>query len=190
MVTHISETAFLGLVLSSIEAFKKECYGLLLGYRANDKIVVEYAIPYQTAERGHTAVTPVWWRDQRVRACLQFLSHLELLGTFHSHASWGSLRATANLSDWDVGTIEGGDIEIVVAVNDLLRRSRWRNVDQGRQLSGSLSDFSLTLAAYYRDGNHRPCRTQIRCPYALGFQADEPKNGVSGADKPPRRQGR
>jgi hypothetical protein len=181
VITHINETAFLGLVLSSIEAFKKECYGLLLGYRTDDKIVVEFAIPYQTAERGHTMVVPNWWRDQRVRACLQFLSHLELLGTFHSHASWGNLRANPRLSDWDAQTMDEGNVEIIVAVNDLLRRSAWRNIDGGRQLAGSLSDFSLSLAAYYRNGNHRrPVRTQIRCPYALGFQAHEPKNGSMG----------
>ncbi len=179
MVTHISETAFLGLVLSSIEAFKKECYGLLLGYRTGDKIVVDYAIPYQTAERGHTMVVPNWWRDQRVRSCLQFLSHLELLGTFHSHASWGMLRARAILSEWDAQTVDEGNVEIIVAVNDVLRRSRWRIIDHGRQLTGSLSDYALTLAAYYRDGNQRrPFRTQIRCPYALGFQAHESKNGA------------
>src|SRR3712207_9209846 len=37
---------------SSVEAYKKECYGLILGYRTDRQWMIEYAVPYQTAERG------------------------------------------------------------------------------------------------------------------------------------------
>ena len=44
---YLSDKAFLGLVLSAIEVYKKECMGALLGYNAYNRIVVKYAIPYQ-----------------------------------------------------------------------------------------------------------------------------------------------
>ncbi len=60
MIVQLCQTAFLSVVLSSIEAYKKECYGLLLGYRTDTDWLVEYAIPYQTATRGHNGLSA--WR--------------------------------------------------------------------------------------------------------------------------------
>jgi len=67
MTVYIYETAFLSIVLSSVEAYKKECYGLILGYRTDKQWRVEYAVPYQTAERGHKTVTPHGLRDRTQR---------------------------------------------------------------------------------------------------------------------------
>ena len=44
------------MVLSSVEVFKKECLGGLLGIRSLGRIVVECAIPFQSAKRGFSEV--------------------------------------------------------------------------------------------------------------------------------------
>ena len=50
MEVYISANAFWALLISAIEVYKKECFGLLLGYRDNSNIyIVEHAISYQTA---------------------------------------------------------------------------------------------------------------------------------------------
>src|SRR6185503_3251293 len=114
MTVYISETAFLSIVLSSVEAYKKECYGLILGYRTDKQWRVEYAVPYQTAERGHKTVTPHGLRDRRVRNCLAQLSSYEQLGTYHSHPAWGTLRSVAKPSLLDIQSLLPGEIDLFV----------------------------------------------------------------------------
>lgn len=178
MVVHLSETSFLSVVLSSVEAYKKECYGLLLGHRTARQWRVEYAIPYQTAARGHSGVIPHGLRDRRVRACLSQLCDYEILGTYHSHPAWGKYRALVKPSVSDMSTLPPGELDLIIAVNDARRAYRWGYRDNGRALAGTVSSFSLKLAAYYkppiRDFSlDLPVRrTLIRCPFALGFEPD------------------
>lgn len=171
---HISELAFLSLTLSSVEAYKKECYGLLLGYRSDTQWRVEYAVPYQTADRGHNRVVPHGLRDRRVRTCVAHLSSFEQLGTYHSHPAWGNCRALAKPSVPDVESVAPGELEMIIAVNDARRPQRFHNSDHGRILTGTVCDFSLTMATFYKPplGDQRMKRLPIRCPYALGFQPD------------------
>ncbi|PYS02734.1 MAG: hypothetical protein DMG12_13435 [Acidobacteria bacterium] len=57
MEVYISANAFWALLISAIEVYKRECFGLLLGYRDSNNIyIVEHAISYQTANRSHTSV--------------------------------------------------------------------------------------------------------------------------------------
>jgi proteasome lid subunit RPN8/RPN11 len=178
MIVHLSDTAFMSVVLSSIEAYKKECYGLLLGHRTARQWRVEYAIPSQTATRGHSNVTPHGLRDRRVRACLPQLCDFEVLGTFHSHPAWGRFRALAKPSPTDLSTLLPGELDLIIAVNDARRQRRWTNCDNGRALAGTVNSFSLKLAAFYKppirdyslDSPVR--RTLLRCPYAIGFEPD------------------
>lgn len=174
MVVYVSEVAFLSILLSSIEAYKKECYGLVLGYRTDTQFRVEYAVPYQTAERGHTRVTPHGIRDRRVRTCISQLSSYEQLGTYHSHPAWGNCRALARPSAMDAASIPDGDIEIIIAVNDAARPQRFHAAEYGRVLTGTVGDFSIKIAAFYKPpfGDTRVRRMPIRCPYALGYQSD------------------
>jgi proteasome lid subunit RPN8/RPN11 len=172
MTVHLSQQAFLSVVLSSIEAYKKECYGLILGYNTDDGWRVEYAVPYQTAHRRHTAVTPHGVRDRRMRNCIAQLADYEILGTFHSHPAWGNLRSQAKPSDWDARMMPPGELDLIIAVNDAKRPRRFSYGDNGRILRGTVSDFSLALATFYKPplGDSTVRRTLIRCPYALGFE--------------------
>ena len=178
MTVHLSQTAFLSVVLSSVEAYKKECYGLLLGHRTARQWRVEYALPYQTATRSHTAVAPHSGRDRRVRACLPQLCDFEILGTFHSHPAWGRCRALAKPSVADTRSLPPGELDLIVAVNDARRFLKWNTRDNGRALAGTVSAYSLKLAAFYKppirdlslDSPVR--RTLIRCEYAIGFEPE------------------
>lgn len=178
MIVQLSESAFLSVVLASIEAYKKESYGLILGHRTARQWRVEYAVAYQTAARGHKTVTPHGLRDRRVRACLARLSDYEVLGAFHSHPAWGRLRAIARPSPTDTLSLPSGELELIVAVNDARRARRFGYRDGGRVLTGTVLDFSLSIAAFYKppirdfslDSPVR--RTLIRCPYTLGFEPD------------------
>ena len=62
MEVYISSNAFWALLISAIEVYKRECFGLLLGYRDHPNLyILEHAISYQTANRRHVGMTPEMW---------------------------------------------------------------------------------------------------------------------------------
>ena len=81
--------------------YRKECHGVLLDFRTRGRIVVEYAIPFQSAKRRHTEVVSNWRREVKVIEVLPKLIHLQKLGYFHSHPQWGGVRGVAKLSAAD-----------------------------------------------------------------------------------------
>ena len=79
MEVYISSNAFWALLISAIEVYKKECFGLLLGYRDSGNIyIVEHAISYQTANRRHTSVEKNGRASRRMEKFLANLPHLSL----------------------------------------------------------------------------------------------------------------
>ena len=166
---YLSDKAFLGLVLSAIETYKRECMGTLLGYNTCNRIVVEYAIPYQIAERKPSGVEVSLKRESRIKEILPKVCQLEHVGYFHSHTQWGQKMAETKLSEIDVRDMVPTKIEIVVAVNDSKKRITWNTSASGKELYGTIGRYYLKLACYYKtkDGKIRRCK--ILCPYILGF---------------------
>ncbi|MCK4453693.1 Mov34/MPN/PAD-1 family protein, partial [candidate division WOR-3 bacterium] len=83
---YLSLPSFLTIVTSSVEVFKKETIGYLVGIKGENKFMVEYAIPYQTAESTATHATIDEDRVIRINEILHKLSEgLEYIGDFHSH---------------------------------------------------------------------------------------------------------
>ena len=60
MTAYISQNAFWGLLISAVEVYKRECFGLLIGYRdrkgPEEMYIVEHAVPFQSAGRRHRGV--------------------------------------------------------------------------------------------------------------------------------------
>ena len=93
MEVYISANAFWALLISAIEVYKRECFGLLLGYRdGGNSYIVEHAISYQTAYRRHTSVEKNGRASKRMEKFLANLGHLSVIGDFHSHTGWGDLK--------------------------------------------------------------------------------------------------
>ena len=86
-------------LISAIEVYKKECFGILLGYRDSSNIyIIEHAISYQTAQRTHTSVEKNQPRIANAfNKFLANLPHLSLIGDFHSHTGWGDLKGVGKL---------------------------------------------------------------------------------------------
>ena len=55
MIAYVSQSAFWGLLISAVEVYKRECFGLLIGYRdrkgPEQRYIIEHAVPYQSAGR-------------------------------------------------------------------------------------------------------------------------------------------
>jgi len=164
----LSDKAFMGIILSSVEVYKNECHGALLGIQTPGRIIVEYAIPFQAAERKFVEVTPNWRRELKVIEILPKLIHLQKLGYFHSHPQFGNKRGVASLSEADKDYMQGGEAEIVVAINDAKKSLRWRESKNG--LSGALGKYNIVIAGFYkRKKDGRIMNYRVLCPYGVGF---------------------
>jgi hypothetical protein len=167
MEVYLNENAFIGLLVSTIEVYRRECFGILLGHSTPDKVFVEFAVPYQTANRKYREVHIDWNRSQRVEAAVRSTTRWECLGDYHSHAKYGPSRATTQLSKEDKQYFNEGTVGIVMAVNDIAKPRPWGYV-KGGTLSGSVNGYSIRIAAYYKS-NDQIEKTHIICPYAIGF---------------------
>ncbi|MBI3802544.1 MAG: hypothetical protein HY282_02125 [Nitrospirae bacterium] len=168
MQVYLNENVFIGLILSAVEVYKKECFGLLLGYRNPDKFIVEHAIPYQSVKRGHswTELRPDKWT--LITEVLKNFPKLDVIGDFHSHTMYRDVRADVTLSTEDIKYMDEADLQIVIAVNEN-KRARSKLFQFDHTVSGALDKYQFKIAAYYfeqgrRNGNARPKLAEISGP--------------------------
>jgi hypothetical protein len=173
MDVYISSNAFWALLISTIEVYKRECFGILLGYRDSSNIyIIEHALSYQTAHRKHTSVEKNGRASKRIQKFLQSIPHLSMVGDFHSHTGWGDLKGVGVPSVQDVSDMTPEELSIIIVANDKRRTGPWQYNGDGT-LSGTVDNYHFRIGAYYLDGFSRSKRANIYCPYAIGFNAKE-----------------
>lgn len=178
MEVYISANAFGALLISAIEVYKKECFGIVLGYRDGSNIyIMEHAISYQTANRRHTSVERNGRASRRMHKFLANLPHLSVIGDFHSHTGWGDLKGVGVLSTQDVCDMTPGYVSIIIVANDKRRTSAWQYNGDGT-LSGTIDEYHFRIGGYYLDEFSRAKRASIFCPYAIGFNAKESQQRI------------
>ena len=174
MDVYISANAFWALLISAIEVYKKECFGILLGYRDSSNIyIVEHALSYQTARRTHGSVDRNRRASKRIQNFLESIPHLSLIGDFHSHTAWGDLKGVASPSQQDISDMKAEVLSIIIVVNDKRRLIPWQYNGDGA-LSGVVDDYHFKIGAYFLDPvDGKTRKANIFCPYAIGFNAKE-----------------
>jgi proteasome lid subunit RPN8/RPN11 len=172
MTAYVSQNAFWGLLLSAVEVYKRECFGLLIGYRdrrgLEEIFIVEHAVPFQTAGRRHKGVVTNPRAHKRIERFLRNIPQMSVIGDFHSHTMWGYSRAASYPSATDVAGMSGGNVYVIVSVNDKLRGVPWKYNDDG-SLSGTTDEHHFRLTAYTVNGAGEARRVKLLCPYAIGF---------------------
>lgn len=167
----LEQGAFLGLIVSAVETYKKECFGSLLGYGTRNRIIVEFAVPSQVAERTFSKVDPDWKRLSQSKDLLRQISTLEHLGYFHSHAQYGRKRSRTRQSSADKSTMEETDIEIIVAINEKRRTQPWKTVNA--ELHGTIGGYQIQIAGYYKNKDGEIKKSSVYCPFATGLPIAE-----------------
>lgn len=169
----IQQTAFLSIVLSSVEVFHHEALGVALGFTSEDQFIIQYAIPYQTARKALTWVAP---RPKRVARIERILDHhpVNVIGDFHSHTELGDLKALCRPSGEDIADMEEGKVHLIVALNETNRRSPWIHKADGN-IAGTLEGYHITIGAFYLEnrGRYKFIRANIVCPSATGIREAE-----------------
>ena len=167
---YLSENAFMGLLLSSAEVFKKESLGYLLGYRLDDRFIIENAFSLQTARRKRRGVM-FHRRDQKkIEPILSNFEKLQIVGDFHSHTPYGTEKGIAIPSPIDIKGMEEDNLYIIIAINELEVSKSW-NENKDGSISGSMGSFFFKISAYYYPYvNSVPRKSPIFCPFPPGLK--------------------
>ncbi len=166
----IKERAFWSMVLSAIEVYNYETLGLLLGLKGGNKFIIEYAIPFQTAEKAKTWVSPNERRVSRVKEIVHLIP-VDVIGDYHSHTELGDEKARAIPSGDDIADMEKGNVYLIIAVNECKRRVEWKNNYDG-SISGTLGRFHIRMAAheFVQKGRLYYKKVEMFCPSAVGLK--------------------
>ncbi len=169
---YLSLPTFLTIVSSSVEVFRKETIGYLIGIKGENKFVVEYAIPYQTADSSFAHATIDEDRVRRINEILGRLSQgLEFIGDFHSHTMFGDNQATVIPSDTDLFSTVPGELNIICAVNVKKKSTNWHENKRGI-LTGTIGEYRIEIGGYYvaEAGIGRKYqRVIVKCPAVTGI---------------------
>lgn len=170
MKVYLSENAFMGLLLSSAEVFKKESLGYLLGYRLDDRFIIENAFSLQTARRKRRGVM-FHSRDQKkIEPILANFEKLQIVGDFHSHTPYGSEKGIAIPSPIDIKGMVKDNLYIIIAINEIEVSKSWTE-NKDRSISGSMGSFFFKISAYYCPHvNSVPRKAPIYCPFPPGLK--------------------
>ena len=172
MEAYLGLPSFLTIVSSSVEVFRKEAIGYLIGFKGEGKFIVEYAIPYQTAESTHSSATVDENRVVRINEILGELSQsLEYIGVFHSHTVYGDLPGTVLPSGIDLFSTVPGELNIICAGNLKKKSARWRETRRGI-LTGTVGGYRIEIGGHYVARAHigrSYKRMAIRCPSVTGI---------------------
>ncbi|MEO0246536.1 MAG: Mov34/MPN/PAD-1 family protein [candidate division WOR-3 bacterium] len=170
----IEPPAFLSMIVSTVETYKLENYGLLLGYKLTYGFVVEHAIPIISAKRS---VYSVGFNKKRERRVLEIIRNvqmgLEVVGDFHSHTGLKNWPAEPVPSPDDVASMERGKVYIIISVNESrftkVAFSSWQYIQEGTGLKATLLGLEMVMKAYEYTGDDKVSELRVICPLATGI---------------------
>jgi proteasome lid subunit RPN8/RPN11 len=168
MRVYLSENAFLDLLLSSAEVYKKECLGFLLGYRLEDRFIVEHAFTVQAANRKHKGVIYNNKNHKKIEPIIAQFNKLQKIGDFHSHTQFGPTKGLPIPSSEDIKGMVRDNIYLIVAINNNEKTMSW-NENRDGTISGSASDFFFKISAHFINGSTSVKKATIHCPFPPGF---------------------
>src|SRR4030042_3755272 len=168
MRVYLSENAFIDLRLSSAEVYKKECLGFLLGYKLEDRFIVEHVFSVQKANRRHKGVVYNEKNHKKIEPILTRFNKLQRIGDFHSHTQFGPTKGLPIPSTEDIKGMAPGHIYLIVAINNNEKTMSWGENRDGT-ISGSVSEFFFKISAHFLNGSASVKRAKIHCPFPPGF---------------------
>jgi len=167
MRVYLAENAFIDILLSSAEVYKKECLGFLLGYRLEDRFIIEHAFSFQTATRRHKGVIFGDKSHRKIEPILERFDRLQIVGDFHSHTQFGTTKGLPVPSEEDVKSMKEGMVYLIVAINNNEKTATWSEKRDGT-ISGSVGEFFFKVSAYFLTQNTAR-RAKIHCAFPPGF---------------------
>ena len=165
----LDEKAFIPMVTAAVETYPAETIGVLIGFRDTGRIMVQYAVAYQTAKRSRNSVEVHPRISRRMDNFLQKVTRLEVVGDFHSHPEDPVDKlSSVRLSEPDKRSMQVGNLGIVIAIDKDEVKRPWKHLPKG-SLKGCVSPYSLKIVSYWKAEPKVYKVTKIHCPFALGL---------------------
>ena len=157
----LSEDAFISLVTSCVEVYKKESFGILLGIMHRKHYMVIDTINYQSAKRGYVEVSVTANKVKRMNYVLKRVTDLRVIGDFHSHPDGPEYLSE---TDYDEIAKSGTPLSVLVVVKKTRKHGKWE-IHKDLSVSGNIgSKFFVKIMAFEFDGREiYPIK--IICPY-------------------------
>jgi len=169
---HIRREAFEGMIISVVEAFKKESYGYLFGSeptQSQNRFLITHIMPLQFVHRFNISAETYQRSERRLKDLFLKLPKKSCpIGSFHSHTEWGDLIASPEMSDEDIKDMkrEGHEIEILILISSRKKATApWESQTDGN-IKGSLGKYNFNINAYSLE-DKEPVRLKIVAPVAL-----------------------
>ncbi|MBI4173810.1 MAG: Mov34/MPN/PAD-1 family protein [Candidatus Aenigmarchaeota archaeon] len=159
----ISEQALVQMVTSSIEVYKKEAIGLILGQKHKKHYLAKDAINFQSAKRGYVSVDVPQARINRLNYVLGRLTDSRVIGDFHSHPDFPETLSSTDKEDLKVS---GLTLTVLTVVRKAGRKGHdWHIKDKA--LSGFVGNrYHVKLLAFEYDKKAgKFFRIKIVCPH-------------------------
>lgn len=164
----ISMPALITLIVSSVEVYTKEAYGILIGKRKKNSWQIGHAITFQSARRHYDWIEMNVSRIRRINTTVKFLSNQKYVGDFHSHAD--RLDGLSTYDKKEIIEEKGKIISILVNVNKRGKSpiKKWRYDRKNKMLQGPIGEkFIVKISAFGLKKRKRlvVSKFDIRCPY-------------------------
>jgi proteasome lid subunit RPN8/RPN11 len=157
------------MVTATVETYPEETLGVLIGVRTAKRILVQYAIAYQTARRSRDEVYPHPKRSQRMDNFLEKVTRLEVVGDFHSHPEVSVDKVFGiKLSETDKNSMLAKKLGIVIAIDKDEKEREWRHLSKG-SLKGGVYPYSVKMTSWFKTEESEFKISKIHCPFALGL---------------------
>jgi len=177
-VIYIEKEPFFALVLSSVETFKRECFGYIFGLkpsRTRNSYVITSAVAVQLAKkRRNKEIEQSKLSEKSMKKCFEkYPAIFPVIGDFHSHPEWGSHKREPGLSHTDMKDMirTGYPLSVVIKISSINKeRILWQGTADGG-VKGSLGKykFHINILKVVKDehGELKEERFFIQAPAAL-----------------------
>jgi len=158
------DSAFVNIITSSIEVYKKESLGFLIGSKKKNTYIIKSSIAFQNAERKVSEVI-LWELDEKkVKSALNYLTGYQVVGDFHSHADEPYALSRTDKEDLKS---TGDSVSLLLVVKKRKKSDQWRYNPKTRTLEGPVDDkYHILLKAYYYDHSRKKIsQAKIICPF-------------------------
>jgi len=159
----LSKQAFIGMITNSIEVYKKETFGFVLGRKHRNHYFAADTATFQSADRDYEYVNIKANKINRMNYALRHLTNYELIGDYHSHPG-----GPDRLSNVDVEDLlrKITRLTFLISIYKTNRCVAWEYSDDGGVVGTIGSRYLVKIKAYEIDHKERIVHEiKIVCPY-------------------------
>ena len=158
----ITEKTLVEIIASSVEIYKKEAFGILLGEKHKKHYMAYDAISFLSAKRSYGFVNVPTIRANRVNYTLSYLTKFKIIGDFHSHP-----EGPDKLSGLDKSDIRnsGLGLSVLIIVTKAKKKSHNWKIEDNNIIGFIGNKYHIKIMAFeYDKKEDKLFHLKIVCP--------------------------